>query len=50
MKNFVNDKDKAVITYDIDFKTNNYCKNAGAALFSELFLFSLIMFINQTRA
>ncbi|WP_160136880.1 DUF3857 domain-containing protein [Chryseobacterium sp. c4a] len=32
MKNFVNDKDKAVITYDIDFKTNNYCKNAGRSL------------------
>lgn len=32
MKNFVNDKDKAVITYDIDFKTNNYCKNAGSSL------------------
>ncbi|WP_294328904.1 DUF3857 domain-containing protein [uncultured Chryseobacterium sp.] len=32
MKNFTNDKDKAVITYDIDFKTNNYCKNAGSSL------------------
>lgn len=32
MKNFVNDKDKAVITYDVDFKTNNYCKNAGSSL------------------
>lgn len=32
MKNFINDKDKAVITYDIDFKTNNYCKNAGNSL------------------
>ncbi|MDM1553362.1 MULTISPECIES: DUF3857 domain-containing protein [Chryseobacterium] len=32
MKNFTNDKDKAVITYDIDFKTINYCKNAGSSL------------------
>ncbi|MCL8537473.1 DUF3857 domain-containing protein [Chryseobacterium gallinarum] len=32
MKNFVNDKDKAVITYDIDFKTNNYSKKAGNSL------------------
>ena len=32
MKNFVNDKDKAVITFDIDFKTNNYSKNAGNSL------------------
>ena len=32
MKNFTNDKDKAVITYDIDFKTHNYCKNAGSSL------------------
>ncbi|WP_232815608.1 DUF3858 domain-containing protein [Chryseobacterium capnotolerans] len=32
MKNFVNDKDKAVITYDLDFKTHNYCKNAGNSL------------------
>lgn len=32
MKNFTNDKDKAVITYDIDFKTNNYCKNTGSSL------------------
>lgn len=32
MKNFNNDRDKAVITYDIDFKTNNYCKNAGNSM------------------
>lgn len=32
MKNFVNDKDKAIITYDVDFKTNNYCKSAGSSL------------------
>lgn len=32
MKNFVNDKDKAVITYDVDFKTNNFSKSAGSSL------------------
>ncbi|MBV8325384.1 DUF3857 domain-containing protein [Chryseobacterium sp.] len=32
MKNFVNDRDKAVITYDIDFKTNNFSKRAGNSL------------------
>ncbi|AZB07977.1 DUF3857 domain-containing protein [Chryseobacterium sp. G0162] len=32
MKNFINNKDKAIITYDIDFKTHNYCKNAGRSL------------------
>ncbi|AZA93296.1 Uncharacterised protein [Chryseobacterium nakagawai] len=32
MKNFVNDKDKAAITYDLDFETHNYCKNAGNSL------------------
>ncbi|WP_045502197.1 DUF3857 domain-containing protein [Chryseobacterium sp. StRB126] len=32
MKNFVNNKDNAVITFDLDFKTNNYCKNAGSSL------------------
>ncbi|WP_347217042.1 DUF3857 domain-containing protein [Chryseobacterium sp.] len=32
MKNFINDKDKAIITYDIDFTSNNYCKNAGSSL------------------
>ncbi len=32
MKNFNNDKDKAVITYDIDFKTNNFSKKAGNSL------------------
>lgn len=32
MKNFNNDKDKAVISYDIDFKTNNFSKNAGSSL------------------
>ncbi|WP_228455337.1 DUF3857 domain-containing protein [Chryseobacterium sp. Tr-659] len=32
MKNFVNDRDNAVITYDIDFKTNNFSKQAGSSL------------------
>ncbi|MCJ7935470.1 MAG: DUF3858 domain-containing protein [Chryseobacterium sp.] len=32
MKNFVNDKDKAFITYDVDFKANNYAKKAGNSL------------------
>ncbi len=32
MKNFINNKDKAVITFDIDFKTNNFSKNAGNSL------------------
>lgn len=32
MKNFTNNKDNSFITYDIDFKTNNYCKNAGNSL------------------
>ncbi len=32
MKNFINDKDKALITYDIDFKANNYSKKAGNSL------------------
>lgn len=32
MKNFNNDRDKAVITYDIDFKTNDFSKKAGSSL------------------
>lgn len=32
MKNFINDKDKALIIYDIDFKANNYSKKAGNSL------------------
>ncbi|AZA82962.1 DUF3857 domain-containing protein [Chryseobacterium lactis] len=32
MKNFVNDRDKAVITFDAGFKTNNFCKNAGNSM------------------
>jgi hypothetical protein len=32
MKNFVNDKDKAFITYDIDFKASNFAKKAGNSL------------------
>lgn len=32
MKNFNNDRDHAVITYDLDFKTNNFSKKAGNSL------------------
>ncbi|PWN69227.1 DUF3857 domain-containing protein [Chryseobacterium phosphatilyticum] len=32
MKNYVNDRDKAVITFDADFKTNHFAKNAGNSL------------------
>lgn len=32
MKNFVNDKDNAVAKYDLDFKVNNYSKNAGSSI------------------
>lgn len=32
MKNFINDKDKAFITYDVDFKANNYAKTTGNSL------------------
>ncbi|PKF73565.1 DUF3857 domain-containing protein [Chryseobacterium sp. PMSZPI] len=32
MKNMVNDKDRAIISYDIDFKTNNFSKKAGNSL------------------
>ncbi|ROH95066.1 DUF3857 domain-containing protein [Chryseobacterium cucumeris] len=32
MKNFNNDRDNAVITYDLDFKTNNFSKKAGNSL------------------
>ncbi|MFZ4927800.1 DUF3857 domain-containing protein [Chryseobacterium sp. Mn2064] len=32
MKNFINDRDKALITYDIDFKTNNFSKKVGSSL------------------
>lgn len=32
MKNFLNDKDLAVAKYDIDFKANNYSKNAGNSM------------------
>lgn len=32
MKNFVNDKDHAVIKFNMDFKANNYSKNTGTNL------------------
>ncbi|MDQ0065433.1 DUF3857 domain-containing protein [Chryseobacterium lathyri] len=32
MKDFVNDKDNAVIKFNIDFKANNYSKNTGTNL------------------
>ncbi|MET3538052.1 DUF3857 domain-containing protein [Chryseobacterium limigenitum] len=32
MKNFVNDRDNAVATYNLDFKANNYSKNAGSSV------------------
>lgn len=32
MKNFVNDRDNAVATYNLDFKVNNYSKNAGSSI------------------
>ncbi|WP_228426292.1 DUF3858 domain-containing protein [Chryseobacterium indologenes] len=32
MKNYANDRDNAVITFDADFKTNNFAKNTGSSL------------------
>ncbi|WP_374460364.1 DUF3857 domain-containing protein [Chryseobacterium taeanense] len=32
LKNFLNDKDNAVAKYDLDFKANNYSKNAGSSI------------------
>jgi hypothetical protein len=32
MKNFLNDKDNAITKYDLDFKANNYSKNAGSSM------------------
>lgn len=32
MKNFLNDRDHAVVKYDLDFKANNYSKNAGSSM------------------
>jgi Domain of Unknown Function with PDB structure (DUF3857)/Domain of Unknown Function with PDB structure (DUF3858) len=32
LKNFLNDKDNAVAKYDLDFKANNYSKNAGSSM------------------
>ena len=32
LKNFLNDKDNAVAKFDLDFKANNYSKNAGSSM------------------
>ena len=32
MKNFLNDRDNAIAKYDLDFKANNYSKNAGSSI------------------
>lgn len=32
MKNFLNDRDNAIAKFDLDFKANNYSKNAGSSL------------------
>ncbi|MDQ0594738.1 hypothetical protein QFZ37_003107 [Chryseobacterium ginsenosidimutans] len=32
MKNFLNDKDNAIAKFDLDFKANNYSKNAGSSM------------------
>jgi transglutaminase-like putative cysteine protease len=32
IKNFLNDRDNAVAKYDLDFKANNYSKNAGTSM------------------
>lgn len=32
MKNFLNDRDHAVAKFDLDFKANNYSKNAGSSI------------------
>lgn len=32
MKNFINDRDNAIVKYDLDFKANNYSKNAGNSI------------------
>lgn len=32
VKNFLNDRDNAVAKYDLDFKANNYSKNAGSSI------------------
>ncbi|MCA6065730.1 DUF3857 domain-containing protein [Chryseobacterium sp. RG1] len=32
MKNFLNDKDNAIAKYDLDFRANNYSKNAGSSM------------------
>ena len=32
VKNFLNDRDNAIAKYDLDFKANNYSKNAGSSI------------------
>jgi transglutaminase-like putative cysteine protease len=32
MKNFLNDRDNAIAKFDLDFKANNYSKNAGSSI------------------
>ncbi|MCW1962801.1 DUF3857 domain-containing protein [Chryseobacterium viscerum] len=45
MKNFNNDRDNAVITYDLDFKTNNFSKKAGnSLLFRSVPIFSDVIY------
>ncbi|WP_343657689.1 DUF3857 domain-containing protein [Chryseobacterium sp.] len=45
MKNFNNDRDHAVITYDLDFKTNNFSKKAGnSLLFRSVPIFSDVVY------
>lgn len=45
MKNFTNDRDNAVITYDLDFKTNNFSKKAGnSLLFRSVPIFSDVVY------
>ncbi|WP_312509399.1 DUF3857 domain-containing protein [Chryseobacterium culicis] len=45
MKNYNNDRDNAIITYDLDFKTNNFSKNAGnSLLFRSVPIFSDVIY------
>lgn len=48
MKNFLNDKDNAVAKYDLDFKANNYSKNAGKSIiFRAVPIFSNNVYKNE---
>lgn len=48
MKNFLNDKDNAVAKYDLDFKANNYSKNAGnSIIFRAVPIFSNNVYKNE---